>query len=67
MFSVEEIKNNADIIGVISEYVPLSIAGNRAKAVCPFHTEKTPSFHVNSERKSWKCFGSCNEARDIIT
>ena len=67
MFSVEEIKNNADIIGVISEYVPLSIAGNRAKAVCPFHTEKTPSFHVNSERKSWKCFGSCNEGGDIIS
>ena len=60
MFSVEEIKNNADIIGVISEYVPLSIAGNRAKAVCPFHTENT-LFSVNSERKSWKCFGSCNE------
>ncbi len=67
MFSVEEIKNNADIIGIISEYVPLNITGNRAKAVCPFHTEKTPSFHVNSERKSWKCFGSCNEGGDIIS
>ncbi len=67
MFSVEEIKNNADIIAVISEYVPLSITGNRAKSVCPFHTEKTPSFHVNSERKSWKCFGSCNEGGDIIS
>ena len=67
MFSVEEIKNNADIIGIISDYVPLNITGNRAKAVCPFHTEKTPSFHVNSERKSWKCFGSCNEGGDIIS
>ena len=48
------------IIAIISEYVALNISGNRAKSVCPFHTEKTPSFHVNSERKSWKCFGSCN-------
>ena len=67
MFSVEEIKNTADIIAIISDYVPLNITGNRAKAVCPFHTEKTPSFHVNSERKSWKCFGSCNEGGDVIS
>ncbi|MBA31838.1 MAG: DNA primase [Chloroflexi bacterium] len=67
MFSVDEIKNSADIIAIVSEYVPLNISGNRAKAVCPFHTEKTPSFHVNSERKSWKCFGSCNEGGDVIS
>ena len=67
MFSVDEIKNSADIIAIISEYVALNISGNRAKSVCPFHTEKTPSFHVNSERKSWKCFGSCNEGGDVIS
>jgi len=63
---IEEIKDRADIIDIISEYVPLTAAGKNFKGLCPFHEEKTPSFMVSRERQTFKCFG-CNEAGDIFT
>ena len=62
-----EIRARIDLIDLVEEYgVELRRVGNSAKACCPFHTEKTPSFTVNSDRGRYKCFG-CGEAGDAFT
>jgi DNA primase len=63
---VEEIKDKVDIVQLISEYLPLKRAGRNWKALCPFHSEKTPSFMVNPERGIFKCFG-CGKGGDAFT
>lgn len=63
----DEIKQRLDIVEVISEYLPLKPAGSGSfKACCPFHGEKTPSFHVSREKQIWHCFG-CNKGGDLIS
>ena len=54
---VERIKGSIDIVDLIGRYIQLRRAGNSWKACCPFHNEKTPSFHVNPARQAFKCFG----------
>lgn len=54
---VLEIKQRTDIVELISAYVPLKQSGQAFKGLCPFHGEKSPSFHVNRERGMYKCFG----------
>lgn len=54
---IEEVRAAADIVQVISHYVPLTAAGRVHKGLCPFHGEKTPSFLVNPERRIFHCFG----------
>ncbi len=66
MSDVDLIKEKIDIIDLISEYVQLKPSGVNHKGLCPFHREKTPSFMVNRERQSFKCFG-CNKGGDVFT
>ncbi len=62
----EEIKRRIDIVELISQYVPLTKAGRRFKARCPFHEEKTPSFFVDAAAGLWHCFG-CGAGGDIFS
>jgi len=66
MTNVEEIKSKLNIIEIIQEYLPLKQSGANFKGLCPFHTEKTPSFLVSQEKQFFKCFG-CNEGGDMFT
>lgn len=63
---VQEIKEKVPINEVISQYVQLRRAGRNFVGRCPFHKERTPSFHVSPERNSYMCFG-CGEKGDIFT
>src|SRR3989344_2061520 len=62
---VEEIKRKTDIVGVVGSYVALKKMGRHHKGLCPFHSEKTPSFMVNEEMGLYKCFG-CGAGGDSI-
>jgi len=62
---IEEVRARADIIDVVSQYVSLKRAGLHYKGLCPFHSEKTPSFTVNPERQIYKCFG-CGAGGDVF-
>jgi DNA primase len=63
---IEEIRQRADIIEVISDYVTLKKAGANYKGLCPFHQEKTPSFTVSQEKQLFHCFG-CGIGGNIFT
>ncbi len=54
---IEEIRSAANIVDIISEYVPLRKRGKNFLGLCPFHSEKTPSFTVNEEKQIYHCFG----------
>jgi DNA primase len=54
---IDDLRQQADIVRVIQEYVPLKKVGNTHKGLCPFHSEKTPSFHVNADKGFFHCFG----------
>jgi DNA primase len=62
---INEIRQRADIVDVIGEYVNLKPAGRNWKGLCPFHHEKTPSFTVNRDDGYYYCFG-CKETGSSI-
>ena len=62
---IEDLKHHADIVVVIQDYVSLKKTGATYKGLCPFHGEKTPSFHVNRDKGFFHCFG-CGVGGDVF-
>jgi len=63
---VQQIKDRINIVEVVGQYVQLKRAGRSWTARCPFHKERTPSFHVSPERGTYMCFG-CGEKGDVFS
>jgi DNA primase len=63
---IDEVRNSTDIVEVISAYVHLKKRGKNYLGLCPFHTEKTPSFTVSAEKQMYHCFG-CGKGGNIFT
>ena len=63
---IEDIRSRCDIVELIGMFVQLRRAGtNTYKGLCPFHQEKTPSFHVDAARQTFHCFG-CGKGGDVF-
>ena len=63
---VNKIRSNADIVRVVSSYLPLQQKGRNYVAVCPFHNDSNPSLTVSQEKQIYKCF-SCNASGNVFT
>ncbi len=63
---VQQIKDRVNIVDVVGQYVALRRSGRTYTGKCPFHNERTPSFHVSPERGTYKCFG-CGEGGDVFS
>src|ERR1051326_309130 len=62
---IDDLKQQADIVVVIQDYLSLKKTGATYKGLCPFHGEKTPSFHVNRDKGFFHCFG-CGVGGDVF-
>jgi DNA primase len=63
---IDEVRTRADIVAVIGRYVTLRKAGRQYLGLCPFHSEKTPSFQVSPDKQVFYCFG-CQESGNILS
>jgi DNA primase len=63
---LDEIRSRVDIVEIVGQFVKLKRAGENWKGLCPFHTEKTPSFTVNPKRNIYHCFG-CGAGGDVFS
>ena len=63
---LQELKLRSDIVDIVSPYVTLRRSGRSLSGLCPFHGERTPSFHVYPDNGSFYCFG-CHAGGDVIT
>ena len=63
---IEDLKYRCPVEDVIASYVPLKKAGSNLKGLCPFHSEKTPSFTVFTQSQSFYCFG-CGAGGDVVS
>jgi DNA primase len=63
----DEIKQRVDVVELISRYTELKRAGSIYKGLCPFHSERTPSFVVFPNSGTWHCFGACGTGGDVIS
>ena len=63
---IEDVRSRNDIVDIISEYVPLKPSGKGYFGLCPFHSEKTPSFHVSPDKQVYHCFG-CGMGGNVFT
>ena len=63
---IQEIRDRTDIVEVVSSYLPLKRSGANNQGLCPFHSEKSPSFNVNSTRQIFHCFG-CGVGGNVFT
>ncbi len=62
---IDDLKTQVDIVQIVQDYVPLKKAGTNYKGLCPFHSEQTPSFHVNQNKGFFHCFG-CGVGGDVF-
>jgi len=67
MSVINEVKQRIDIVELISDYVTLQKTGRSFKGLCPFHSEKHPSFYVFPEQQTWHCFGACGTGGDAFS
>ena len=64
---VDEIKRRVDLVEYLGRSTRLQKSGRNFRGLCPFHTEKTASFYVFTDRGTWRCFGSCGEGGDLFS
>src|SRR5438094_7496785 len=62
---IAQVRGAADIVDFVSQVTPLKLAGKSYKGLCPFHREKTPSFHVDRDKGLFYCFG-CGTGGDVF-
>src|SRR5579863_469299 len=62
---IREIQAKVDLLAYVSQYVTLKKQGREYAGLCPFHSEKTPSFNLNAEKQVWHCHG-CGLGGDLI-
>ena len=64
---IDEVKHRTDIVETIGQHVRLTKSGRTFRGLCPFHSEKNPSFFVYPDQQTWHCFGACAGGGDIFS